>query len=89
MATLPIEQITQRTGTADVSITYDNRPESPGEKFWLSTRTGYNTIVDTKSVAGNQADRQTTEDRIVAAGIAAYPAVNLNTRYGYGDTWVP
>lgn len=89
MATLPLEQVTQRTRTADVSITFDNREASPGEKLWLSTRTGFDSIVDTKSVVTNQKDRQVMEDRINAAGATAYPATNLNTKYGYGDTYVP
>lgn len=77
MATLPAEQVTQRNKTGDVSITYDGRDDSPGEKLWLSTTTLPYTVVDTKSVVSNQQDRDTLEDRIVAAGEAQYVDVDL------------
>lgn len=89
MAVLPQELITQRTHTADVSIVFGQQVDAPGEKLWLSTRSAWDTVTNTKSVISNQLVRQVMEDRIQAAGDAAYPGINLNTKYGYGDTFVP
>lgn len=84
MATLPAEQVTQRNKTGDVSITYNGEDDSPGEKLWLSTTTLPYTVVDTKSVVANQQDRDTLEDRIVAAGEAQYTDVDLYATEGIG-----
>ena len=85
MATLnTIEQVTQRNKRADVSITYDGRDDSPGEKLWLTTTTHPYDIVNTKSVAGNQQDRDTLEDRIVTAGETAYGDYDLYAEEGIG-----
>jgi hypothetical protein len=89
MATLPAEQVTQRNKTGDVSITYDGQDDSPGEKLWLSTTTLPYTVVDTKSVVANQQDRDTLEDRIVAAGEAAYGDYDLFAEEGIGTDTVP
>jgi CRISPR/Cas system-associated exonuclease Cas4 (RecB family) len=89
MATLPQEQITVRSHTADVSVSFDGQKESPSEKVWLATRTGYDTVVDTKATASDQKDPVVFEARLQAAGAAAYPPKNLHSLYGYGDQWVP
>lgn len=72
MATLPIEQVLQSNKINDVSITYDLRFDSPGEKLWLSTFTPPQGVVATKSVVSDQLVWQTMIDRIDAAGVAAY-----------------
>ena len=84
MATVPYEQVTQKNKTADVSITYNGEDDSPGEKLWLTTTTLPNTIVNTKSVVGNQQNRTTLEDRIVTAGEALYTNVDLYATEGIG-----
>lgn len=89
MTTLPAEQVTQRNHTADVSITYDGRDDSPGEKLWLSTTTQPYTVVDTKSVISNQQDRDTLEDRIVAAGESKYGDYDLFDEEGIGTNGLP
>lgn len=72
MATLPIEQVLQSNKTNDVSIVFDSRFDSPGEKLWLATFTPPQTVVATKSVVSDQLVWQTMVDRINAAGAAAY-----------------
>ncbi len=84
MATVSQEQLVQRTKTAIVAITYDGQDNSPGETLWMTTTTAPYTIVTTKAVAANQLDRQVMEDRIVAAGVAQYGAINLYTTEGIG-----
>lgn len=71
MATVPFEQVTQPYKTGDVSITDGRDDTTIGERLWLSTRTGWDTIVNTKSVitsAGgtNQTDRDALEARVMA-----------------------
>ena len=81
MAVLPIEQVTQRNRTGDVSIVHDLNASATGtgEKLWLSTLTFPNTIVNTKSVVANQQVYATMETRITNAGVAAQGAKNLYT----------
>jgi hypothetical protein len=67
-----------------VSITYNGEDDSPGEKLWLTTTTLPNTIVNTKSVISNQQNRDTLEDRIVAAGEAKYGDIDLYATEGIG-----
>lgn len=66
MATLPAEQITQPYKTGDVSITDGTEDTLIGERYWLSTTTLPYTVVNTKSVAVNQANRDTVEGRVMA-----------------------
>lgn len=74
MAPLPKEQVTQRNTHSDVSITFDNRYDSPGEKLWLITADDTSES-STKAVASDQLDRQVLEDRIQTAGEDTYKKV--------------
>lgn len=66
MATLPVEQVTNPSKTSDVSITDGTFDTTIGERYWLSTTTLPYTVVNTKAVAVNQADRDTVEGRVMA-----------------------
>lgn len=58
MATVPNEQIVQRSHHAQVAITPTAEKgveANTGEVFWASTTLG-NTVTTDKAVAGNQAD---------------------------------
>lgn len=84
MATVPYEQVTQRNKTADVSITDGSEDTLIGEKYWLSTTSLPDAVVNTKSVHGNQANRDTVEDRVMAGHNAA---TNLHD-LGIGEAYV-
>ena len=69
MATVPDEQIVQRSHHAQVAITPNAKKgveaATNGEVFWASTTLG-NTVTTDKSVAGNQADIDTVIARVDA-----------------------
>lgn len=85
MVTLPKEQVTQRNLRSDVSITFDNRYDSPGEKLWLITA-GPTDETATKAVVSDQLNRKTLEDRIQTAGETKYKDFNIHDETGIGDT---
>lgn len=66
MATLPNEQITQRTHHYGVSISYDGADDSPAEQLWAGTTLG-NDVTTDKTVAANQEDQDDTIARLEAA----------------------
>ena len=66
MATLPAEQVIQRSNINVVQIS-DGTPDTDlGETLWLSTTTLPYTVVNTKSVVSDQLVRDTLEARVMA-----------------------
>lgn len=66
MATLPMEQVTQRAKIGVVQISDGSEDTTIGETLWLSTTTLPYTVVNTKSVVSDQLVRDTLEDRVMA-----------------------
>lgn len=89
MATLPLEQVTQRNTRAQVAVTYDRRIDSPGITLWLSTTTLPYTVVNTATVAAGEDTWAEIDATIVAAGEAAYTDYNLFTEEGLGVDTTP
>lgn len=66
MATLPMEQVTQRAKIGVVQISDGTADTTIGETLWLSTTTLPETVVNTKSVVSDQLNRDTLEARVMA-----------------------
>ena len=66
MATLTEELVTQRAGSVVVSISKNTADNALTETFWAATSTGSTNQTVTKTVAGNQVDRDVVDARIDA-----------------------